>query len=185
MARRCSAVPPWTGETRTREQCEISEFPVSHGEDLANPGYPGGPPRNFDSHLDFADLQSARNYRPFAVYATSKLCNILFTRELARKLSGQGVTANCFSSGFVATRFGDESGGLRAIGVRVAKLFAISPERGTETLVYLTASPDAASASGEFFYRCRPGTLTAEAQDDAIAQKLWLESERIAGAAAS
>jgi NAD(P)-dependent dehydrogenase (short-subunit alcohol dehydrogenase family) len=136
-------------------------------------------------HLDFADLQSARNYRPFAVYATSKLCNILFTRELARKLNGQGVTANCFAPGFVATRFGDESGGLRAIGVRVAKLFAISPEKGAETLVYLAASPDAASASGEYFYRCRPGTLTAEAQDDAIAQKLWLESERIAGAAAS
>jgi NAD(P)-dependent dehydrogenase (short-subunit alcohol dehydrogenase family) len=135
-------------------------------------------------HLDFADLQSARNYRPLAAYATSKLCNILFTRELARRLKGQGVAANCFSPGFVATRFGDESGGLRAIGIRFAKLFAISPEKGAETLVYLAASPDAASVSGEFFYRCRRGTLTAEAQDDAIAQRLWLESDRIAGSAA-
>jgi NAD(P)-dependent dehydrogenase (short-subunit alcohol dehydrogenase family) len=135
-------------------------------------------------HLDFADLQSARNYRPLAAYATSKLCNILFTRELARRLKGQGATANCFSPGFVATRFGDESGGLRAIGIRFAKLFAISPEKGAETLVYLAASPDAASVSGEFFYRCRPGTLTAEAQDDAVAQRLWLESDRIAGSAA-
>jgi NAD(P)-dependent dehydrogenase (short-subunit alcohol dehydrogenase family) len=135
-------------------------------------------------YLDFADLQSARNYRPFIAYATSKLCNILFTRELARRLRGQGVTANCCSPGFVATRFGDESGGLRAIGVRFAKLFAISPEKGAETLVYLAASPDAASVSGEFFYRCRPGTLTAEAQDNAIAQRLWLESERIAAAVA-
>jgi NAD(P)-dependent dehydrogenase (short-subunit alcohol dehydrogenase family) len=135
-------------------------------------------------HLDFADLQSARNYRPLAAYATSKLCNILFTRELARRLKGQGATANCFSPGFVATRFGDESGGLRAIGIRFAKLFAISPEKGAETLVYLAASPDAASVSGELFYRCRPGTLTAEAQDDAVAQRLWLESDRIAGSAA-
>jgi NAD(P)-dependent dehydrogenase (short-subunit alcohol dehydrogenase family) len=135
-------------------------------------------------HLDFADLQSAGNYRPLAAYATSKLCNILFTRELARRLKGQGATANCFSPGFVATRFGDESGGLRAIGIRFAKLFAISPEKGADTLVYLAASPDAASVSGEFFYRCRPGTLTADAQDDAIAQRLWLESERIGGSAA-
>jgi NAD(P)-dependent dehydrogenase (short-subunit alcohol dehydrogenase family) len=135
-------------------------------------------------HLDFADLQSAGNYRPLAAYATSKLCNILFTRELARRLESQGVKANCFSPGFVATRFGDESGGLRAIGIRFAKLFAISPEKGADTLVYLAASPDAASVSGEFFYRCRPGTLTADAQDDAIAQRLWLESERIGGSAA-
>jgi NAD(P)-dependent dehydrogenase (short-subunit alcohol dehydrogenase family) len=131
-------------------------------------------------HLDFADLQSARNYRPFVAYATSKLCNILFTRELARKLSGQDVIANCFSPGFVATRFGDESGGLRAIGVRLAKLFALSPEKGVQTLLYLAASPDVASRSGEFLYRCRPGTLTAEAQDDSFARRLWVESERIA-----
>jgi NAD(P)-dependent dehydrogenase (short-subunit alcohol dehydrogenase family) len=135
-------------------------------------------------HLDFADLQSAGTYRPFVAYATSKLCNILFTRELARRLAGQGVTANCFSPGFVATRFADESGGLYAIGVRVAKLFAIPPKEGAETLVYLATSPDAASMSGEFFYRCRPGTLSAEARDDALAQRLWLESERIAAAVA-
>jgi NAD(P)-dependent dehydrogenase (short-subunit alcohol dehydrogenase family) len=108
----------------------------------------------------------------------------LFTRELARRLAGQGVTANCFSPGFVATRFADESGGLYAIGVRVAKLFAIPPKEGAETLVYLATSPDAASMSGEFFYRCRPGTLSAEARDDALAQRLWLESERIAAAVA-
>jgi NAD(P)-dependent dehydrogenase (short-subunit alcohol dehydrogenase family) len=135
-------------------------------------------------HLDFADLQSAGTYRPFVGYATSKLCNILFTRELARRLAGQGVTANCFSPGFVATRFADESGGLYAIGVRVAKLFAIPPKEGAETLVYLATSPDAASMSGEFFYRCRRGTLSAEARDDALAQRLWLESERIAAAVA-
>jgi NAD(P)-dependent dehydrogenase (short-subunit alcohol dehydrogenase family) len=132
-------------------------------------------------HLDFDDLQSARSYRPFAVYGTSKLCNILFTRELARRLAGRGVTANSFTPGFVATRFGDQAGGLYALGVRFAKLFAGSAESGAETLVYLATSADVAAISGEFWQNCRPGTQTAEARNDALAQRLWRESERIAG----
>jgi NAD(P)-dependent dehydrogenase (short-subunit alcohol dehydrogenase family) len=80
-------------------------------------------------HLDFDDLQSARRYSAFAVYGTSKLSNILFTRELARRLAGRGVTANSFTPGFVATRFGDQAGGLYAAGVRFAKLFAATPEK--------------------------------------------------------
>jgi NAD(P)-dependent dehydrogenase (short-subunit alcohol dehydrogenase family) len=132
-------------------------------------------------HVDFADLQSARSYSPFAVYGTSKLCNILYTRELARRLAGQGVTANSFTPGFVATRFGDEAGGFYAAGVRLAKLFAMTPEQGAETLVYLASSPDVATVSGEFFYKLRPGHVTAEGRDDAVAQRLWRESERIAG----
>ncbi len=131
-------------------------------------------------HIDFNDLQSAKSYRAFAVYGTSKLCNILFTRELARELSGQGVTANSFSPGFVATRFGTQSGGLLAVAIRFARLFAKSAEQGAETLVWLASSPDVATVSGEFFYEGRRGTLTAEAQDDAIARALWVESERIA-----
>lgn len=132
-------------------------------------------------HLDFDDLQSARSYQAFAVYGTSKLCNILFTRELARRLAGHGVTANSFTPGFVATRFGDQAGGLYAAGVRLAKLFAKRPEAGAETLVYLAASPEVTNVSGQFFADCRPGTLSAQAQDDALAQRLWRESERIAG----
>jgi NAD(P)-dependent dehydrogenase (short-subunit alcohol dehydrogenase family) len=132
-------------------------------------------------HVDFDDLQAARSYRPFAVYGTSKLCNILFTRELARRLAGHGVTANSFSPGFVATRFGDQAGGLYAAGVRVAKLFANTPESGAETLVHLASSPDVANVSGEFFHACRVAAVTAEARDDAVAQRLWRESERIAG----
>jgi len=130
-------------------------------------------------HLDFDDLQSARGYRAFPVYGTSKLCNILFTRELARRLAGRGITANSFTPGFVATRFGDQAGGLYAAGVRLAKLFAATPEKGAETLVYLATSPEVATVSGQFFQNCRPGTLGAEAQDDAVAQRLWRESERI------
>jgi len=133
-----------------------------------------------NGHVDFDDLQSAKSYRPFAVYGTSKLCNILFTRELARRLSSRGVTANCFSPGFVATRFGDQSGGLLAVGLRLAKLLANPAEAGAEALVYLATSPDVATASGEFFYRCRPTTPSPEARDDIVAQRLWPASERLA-----
>jgi NAD(P)-dependent dehydrogenase (short-subunit alcohol dehydrogenase family) len=136
-------------------------------------------------HIDFADLRSAKSYRPFSVYGTSKLCNILFTRELARRLSDQNVTVNSFSPGFVATRFGIEAGGLLGFGMRFARLFAKSAAEGAETLVYLASSPEVAAVSGEFFYRCRRGKLSLEAQDDTVARRLWLESERIADRLAS
>lgn len=129
--------------------------------------------------LEFDDLQSAKSYRPFAVYGTSKLANILFTRELAGRLSGRGVTANSFTPGFVATRFGDQSG-LYSVFIRIAKLFADTVEHGAETLVYLASSPEVAAVSGEFFQGCRPKTPTADARDDALAERLWAESERIA-----
>jgi retinol dehydrogenase 12 len=128
-------------------------------------------------HIDFNDLQSAKSYRPFDVYGTSKLCNVLFTRELARRLSDHNVTVNSFSPGFVATRFGTQAGGF---GMRFARFFARSAEVGAETLVYLASSPDVAAVSGEFFYQGRRGRLSLEAQDDAVARRLWHESEPIA-----
>jgi retinol dehydrogenase 12 len=131
--------------------------------------------------LDFEDLQSAKSYRGFKVYGRSKLCNILYTRELARRWAGTGVTANCLHPGFVATRFGDQSGGLLSYGVRVAKMFAISPEKGADTLVYLAASPEVATASGDYFYKCRLVTPSKEARDDAAAKQLWVETARLAG----
>jgi NAD(P)-dependent dehydrogenase (short-subunit alcohol dehydrogenase family) len=131
--------------------------------------------------LDVEDLQSAKGYSAVNVYGRSKLCNILFTRELSRRWSGKGVTANCLHPGFVATRFGDGSGGFLSRAVRVAKIFAISPEKGAETIVYLAASPDAASVSGEYFYKCRPAMPTAQARDDTTAARLWIESAKLAG----
>src|SRR4029077_14243518 len=105
--------------------------------------------------LDFSDLQSANNYRGLHVYGRSKLCNILYTRELARRLAGTGVTANSLHPGFVATRFGDQSGGMLSFVVRAAKTFAISPEKGAETIVYLASSSEAAGSSGLYFYKCK------------------------------
>jgi NAD(P)-dependent dehydrogenase (short-subunit alcohol dehydrogenase family) len=133
------------------------------------------------NRLDFDDLQSAKNYSGFPVYGRSKLCNILYTRELARSLAGKGVTANSLHPGFVATRFGDSSGGAFAALIRVAKKFAISPEKGAETIVYLASSPDAANVTGEYFYKCRAATPTKEAQDDVAAHRLWTESAKLAG----
>ena len=130
--------------------------------------------------LDFGDLQSEKRYTGFAVYGRSKLCNILFTRELARRLQGTGITANCLHPGFVATHFGDNSGGLLSFGMGLAKNFAITPEKGAETIVYLAASPDVANATGGYYYKCRPAVPTREAQNDADARRLWDISARLA-----
>jgi NAD(P)-dependent dehydrogenase (short-subunit alcohol dehydrogenase family) len=132
--------------------------------------------------LDFADLQAARAYSPFRVYGRSKLCNILFTRELARQLKGTGVTANCLHPGFVNTRFADDAQGLLGLAFRFAKrTFAISMEKGSETIVYLSSSPEVNGVTGEYFYQCRTKTPTREAQDDEAAKVLWRESEKLAG----
>jgi NAD(P)-dependent dehydrogenase (short-subunit alcohol dehydrogenase family) len=143
--------------------------------------------------LDFDDLQSAKAYRGnflewlryggpgFKVYGRSKLCNILFTRELARRLASAGVTANSLHPGFVATRFGDQTGGLISFGIRIGKRFALSPQEGAKTLVYLSSSPEVAGVTGEYFYKCHPAAPTREALDEATAQRLWKETARLAG----
>ena len=132
--------------------------------------------------LDFSDLQAAKSYSGFPVYSRSKLCNIVFTRELARRITGTGVTANSLHPGFVATRFGDESGGLVSLGARVAKkVGAISPEEGAKTIVYLASSLAVVGASGGYYYKEKLTTPTAEAQNDADAKRLWDISAKIAG----
>src|ERR1700691_2373268 len=120
--------------------------------------------------LDFDDLQAEKGYFAIRAYGRSKLCNILFTRELARRCTETGDTANCVHPGFVATRFGDGSGGFLSWGVRIAKTFAISREKGAQTIIYLASSPEVAGASGEYFYQCRLRTPTTAPRDDAAAQ---------------
>jgi retinol dehydrogenase 12 len=131
--------------------------------------------------LDFDDLQSAKRYRGTKAYGVSKLCNILFTRELARRLHGTGVTANCLHPGFVATRFGDQSGGWVSHFVWLAKFFAISPAKGAETIVYLATSPEVAEITGQYFYKCSLTTPSQSAQDDRSALVLWQQSAALAG----
>jgi NAD(P)-dependent dehydrogenase (short-subunit alcohol dehydrogenase family) len=131
-------------------------------------------------NLDFADLQSERNYRGLRVYGRSKLANILFTRELSRRLTGTGLTVNCLHPGFVATRIGENNNLLFRVGLAIAKRFALTPEKGAETIVYLASSPDIAKVSGGYFYQSHPATPSAAARDDATAKRLWDESARIA-----
>jgi NAD(P)-dependent dehydrogenase (short-subunit alcohol dehydrogenase family) len=131
--------------------------------------------------LDLADLQSAKSFGAVKTYGRSKLCNILFTRELARRLRDTGVTANCLHPGFVSTRFADHSGGLISHLAWVAKFFAISPEEGAKTIIYLASSPDVAQTTGQYFYKCLPTTPSAAAQDDQSAFLLWHRSAALAG----
>jgi len=133
------------------------------------------------SLLDFDDLQSAKGFGAMKAYSRSKLCNILFTRELARRLRGTGVTANCLHPGFVATRFGDESGALMSWVVWIAKSFAMPPARGAQTIIYLASSPDVAKTTGRYFYESVPALPSPAAQDDRSALLLWQRSAALAG----
>ena len=134
------------------------------------------------ARLDFDDLQSRRGYTGFPVYSRSKLCNILFNRELARRIAGSGVTANALHPGFVATRFGDDSGGIVRAVLKVAKpIGAISPEEGAKTIIYLASSPQVAAISGDYYYECKSALPTAEARNDNDAKRLWDISGQIAG----
>ena len=116
------------------------------------------------------------------MYGRSKLCNILFNRELARRIEGSGVTANCLHPGFVATRFGDQSGGIVSVAVKIAKpIGAISPEKGAQTIIYLASSPEVAGQTGGYYYRNKLATPTSEAQSDTNAKRLWDVSAKLAG----
>jgi retinol dehydrogenase 12 len=131
--------------------------------------------------LDFGDLQSANGYKMLGVYGRSKLANILFTRELARRLAGTGVTANCLHPGAVATRFGDSSGGMLRRLLPVLRLLFISPEQGADTIIYLASSPEVEKTTGEYFVKRKITAPSVAAQDDAAAKKLWEASETLAG----
>lgn len=134
--------------------------------------------------LDFDDLQLEKGYSVARAYGNSKFCNILFTRELARRLEGTNVTANCLHPGFVGTRFGlnNAKGPLMRGLQRVIMMFGISPEEGAKTIIHLAASPDDATISGEYFYKSKLAEPTLAAQDDAAAKRLWEVSEKIAAA---
>ncbi|HEY5339187.1 MAG TPA: SDR family oxidoreductase [Rhizomicrobium sp.] len=131
--------------------------------------------------LNFEDLQSEKSYSSFAVYGRSKLMNILFTRELARRLVGTGVTANCLHPGFVGTRFGDQSGGLMALAIKIAKNFALTPEQGAQTIIYLASSPEVEGRSGGYYAKSRLLAPSREAQNDTDAKRLWDITAKLAG----
>jgi NAD(P)-dependent dehydrogenase (short-subunit alcohol dehydrogenase family) len=132
------------------------------------------------ARIPFDDVDAERSYanRGFRRYGETKLANILFTTELARRLDGTGVTANCFHPGLVATGFNRNNGLLMSIAMTVAKPFSRNAEKGAETLVWLVDSPDAAAETGGYFADCRRATPSAAARDDATARRLWEVSEQ-------
>ncbi len=133
--------------------------------------------------INFDDLQSRQRYRPMRVYGQSKLANILFTLELARRLEGTGVTANSLHPGTVRTGYGadGDARGLLAFGIKISSPFFLSPEKGARTSIYLASSPDVAGVSGEYFVKCEPKRPKAWALDADAAQRLWQTSEQLVG----
>ncbi len=134
--------------------------------------------------LDLDDLQSSKGrFQWQDAYARSKLANVLFTRELARRLEGSGVTANCLHPWVIDTAFGDDGDlrGLNAWGFRVMKWFLPGPEKGARTSVYLASSAEVEGVSGRYFAKCRQQPMSPLAMDDALARALWERSEALAG----
>lgn len=135
--------------------------------------------------LDFDDLQWAtRPYRGSSVYSATKLMNLYFTFELARRTIGQGVTVNALHPGFVASGFamGGDTNWLR-LGIAVSRPFARSPEKGARTAVWLAASPDVADTTGRYFVDCRAKEPATAALDTEAARRLWEVSEELTGVA--
>ena len=132
--------------------------------------------------LDLSDLQSEKSYRAMHVYGTSKLCNILFTRELAKRASE--LHANCFHPGVVRTGFGKNENGIWKVLTTLAGPFFRSPERGARSLLWLSLSEQAAGLTGKYVQDEKVLEPSAQAQDDTLAEQLWEQSAQLVGLSA-
>ena len=134
-------------------------------------------------YMDFDDLMSTQNYRMMRTYGRSKLANILFTRALAKRLAGSGVTANALHPGMVATHLGQDNWLARVLGRAFLAVAGVPATEGAKTSVYLATSAEAEGRSGGYYAKCRPAPLAAAlgALDDATAERLWAVSEELVG----
>jgi len=131
--------------------------------------------------IDFDDLQGAKRYSGWRAYSQAKLANVLFTYELARRLQGTGVTANCLHPGFVATGFAqNNSGALQAL-IKAGQVFAISPEKGAETSVFLASSPLVEGVSGKYFANKKEKKSAKQSYDESVTRRLWDVSAQLTG----
>jgi retinol dehydrogenase 14 len=131
--------------------------------------------------INFDDLNSTRRYRPMEVYGQSKLANILFTYELARRLEGCHITANCAHPGAVATGLGANNGMLARVLMPVIGMFMIGPEKGAATQIYLASSQDVDGITGQYFIDCKPAQSSPESYDIEVARRLWKVSAEMTG----
>ena len=136
--------------------------------------------------MRFDDLQSERHYEAMEAYCRSKLANVLFTRQLAKRLAGDSggitpVTVNAVHPGPVRSSFGMDGDlhGFMNFGMRIARVFEISPKRGAKTSLHLAMSPDVAGKTGMYWVRSKPGHMSRQARSDEAAARLWDESERL------
>lgn len=132
----------------------------------------------------FDDVEFRRGYSGFGAYSHSKLANVSFTYELARRLNGTGVTANALHPGFVASRFGRGNGRIFDWLYGLIGRFGKSPEEGARTSVYLATSAEVAGVTGRYFVDCRAVRSSAESYDEAAARRLWELSARMTQAVA-
>lgn len=129
--------------------------------------------------LNFEDLQNEQKYSGWGVYSQSKLMNIYFTYEMARRVN-HGLTVNALHPGFVATNFGLNNRGLMGWGVKLSqKLFARTPEKGAETSIYLASSPEVEGVSGKYFADCRAIQSSPVSYQLEPARQLWETSEKL------
>src|SRR5215213_4387537 len=129
--------------------------------------------------INFEDLQSERRYRPFQVYGMTKLANILFTYELAERLEGTGVVANCLHPGAVNTNFGKNNRSLGTLIFRAFKPFMRSPQGGADTIIYLASSPEAGRMTGKYLTDRKVVSSFEEPHDEATQKRLWEVSEEL------
>ena len=131
------------------------------------------------SPIQFDDLGFERNYRSMKVYGQSKLANVLFTYELARRLDGSRVTVNCLHPGAVSTGLGKNNGRIAQALIGMLRPFFRTPEKGAETSIFLASAPQVEGISGRYFYNCRDKRTSRASQDAATAARLWETSARI------
>jgi len=136
------------------------------------------------ARIDFDDLQHERDYDSAEVYAETKLMNVLFTYELARRLEGTGVTANCLHPGAIATRLLADYMKVPLVGDALALTIGAAPEHGADTVVYLAASPAVETVTGRYFTNRREVRSAPLTYDAAVARRLWTVSERLTELAA-
>jgi NAD(P)-dependent dehydrogenase (short-subunit alcohol dehydrogenase family) len=133
------------------------------------------------AQLDFADLQGQHRYRGWRAYTRSKLANILFTYELARRLEGTAAVTNALHPGFVATNFGRNNRGLTAALWRILQLAAISPEEGAQTIIYLASSAEVKDTTGRYYVKKKAVRSSEASYDRAAAERLWQVSAELTG----
>jgi NAD(P)-dependent dehydrogenase (short-subunit alcohol dehydrogenase family) len=137
---------------------------------------------NFGGKINFDDLQAERRFSSWAAYSQSKLANVMFTYELARRLDGTGITANCLHPGFVGSDFAKNNGKLYAWVMTLMKPLAVTPEQGARTTIYLATSPDVAGVTGKYFDDKQRNVPSAKVSYDESQQKrLWDVSAKLVG----